>query len=260
MLKTGSASCCTPTGLTASFREPAASGLTADADNRWQDWRDLDSAADPGTALAFLDAIAAVPAIASAKQRSFELVGARPGHRVLDAGCGTGTDLLALAELVRPGGEAVGVDSSELALAEGRRKAGDRADLRFVAANLAKLPFPDGSFDGARADRAIQHLARPELAVAELARVTRPGGAVVITEATFKPGGRGHNARSVNERSRGTLLAFIPYLMRRSGIEHVVVERFEGAADANPEVLAMLGARAGPLALSVVHIAGTVRE
>jgi ubiquinone/menaquinone biosynthesis C-methylase UbiE len=149
------------------------------------------------------------------------------------------------------------VDSSTIAIATARENAGGCAGVRFECADLTALPFPDGYFDGARADRTVQHVVLPELAVAELARVTRPGGAIVLTEATFTASG-GLRASAADERQRGTLLAFIPYLLHRSGVEHVTVERSDATIDAGPEVLEMLGARAGPLEVSVVHIAGTV--
>jgi ubiquinone/menaquinone biosynthesis C-methylase UbiE len=227
-------------------------------------WQDLDGADEPERLLSFLDAVAELPALAAAKQRSFTLLRARAGARLLDAGCGTGVDVLKLLELVLPGGEVVGVDASERAIATARRNADGRPGVRFEHADIAALPFSDACFDGARADRTVHHIALPELAVAELARVTRPGGAIVISEATFTaPGGlsaRGKHARAKHEPERRALVAFLPYLLHRSGVERVMIESSAGSIDADAEVLEMLGARAGPLKVRVVHVAGTVGE
>jgi SAM-dependent methyltransferase len=216
-----------------------------------------------------------VPAVASAKQRSFELLGASPGARLLDAGCGTGTDSLALARRVHPAGEVVGVDLSTLALASARARAGGHPSVRFEHADLAALPFIDNSFDGARADRTIQHLREPERAIAELARVTRAGGRVVLTEARFvdvtearfvdasgarrrSPGTRGARRRSPGTRGPRDVLAFLPFLLHRFGVESICVEQAESTVDAGPDILEVLGARSGRVQLHVVHVAGTV--
>ena len=225
-----------------------------DDPTRGTEWSALDSAASPERLLGFLDAVTSLPPVAAAKRRSFELLGAAPGRRLLDAGCGTGADVLALAARVAPGGEVVGLDSSATAIATARERARGREGVRFERADLAELPFPDAEFDGARADRSVQHCARPEAAVAELVRVTRPGGAVVISEATFSVP-RGGTPPTGGE----ALSPFLPLLLRRSGADQIALERWEDTIDPGPEVLAELGVDAGPIELRIGHVTARVR-
>ena len=92
-------------------------------------------------------------------------------ERALDVGCGAGALALALAPLVA---EVVGVDRVPELLELARERA--PANATFVEGDATALPFEDASFDLAGTLRTLHHVARPELVVAELARVTRPGG------------------------------------------------------------------------------------
>jgi SAM-dependent methyltransferase len=98
-------------------------------------------------------------------------------ERALDSGTGPGTLALALAPLV---GEVVGVDLVPELLEAARRDAPPNAT--FVDGDAAALPFDDFSFDLVCSRRTLHHVSRPELAVAELARVTRPGGRVFVDD------------------------------------------------------------------------------
>jgi ubiquinone/menaquinone biosynthesis C-methylase UbiE len=98
----------------------------------------------------------------------------RPGTRLLHVGCGTGT---ALELAARSGAEVAGLDASVDLLKVARDRLPD-ADLR--VADAADLPYDRGCFDQVMAFDAIQYIEPPAVAVAELARVTRPGGSVAI--------------------------------------------------------------------------------
>lgn len=98
-------------------------------------------------------------------------------ERVLDAGTGPGTLALALAPLV---GDVVGVDLVPELLAAARKDAPDNA--RFVEGDATALDFESGSFDLACSRRTLHHVGRPELAVAELTRVTKKGGRVLVDD------------------------------------------------------------------------------
>jgi ubiquinone/menaquinone biosynthesis C-methylase UbiE len=97
-----------------------------------------------------------------------------PGTRLLHVGCGTGT---ALELAAQAGAEIAGLDASVELLKTARERLPD-ADLR--VADAAELPYDRGCFDQVMAFDAIQYVEPPAVAVAELARVTRPGGSVVI--------------------------------------------------------------------------------
>ena len=96
----------------------------------------------------------------------------------LDAGCGTGSLTFALASFVA---DVVGVDTNAEYLEAGRAAAPGNA--RFVEGDVMALPFGYAEFDLACCHRVLHHVRRPELAVSELARVTRPGGRVFIVDA-----------------------------------------------------------------------------
>jgi SAM-dependent methyltransferase len=97
-----------------------------------------------------------------------------PGTRLLHVGCGTGA---ALALAAQQGAEVAGLDASVKLLKVARDRLPD-ADLR--VADAAELPYDRGCFDQVIAFDAIQYMEPPAVAVAELARVTRPGGSVAI--------------------------------------------------------------------------------
>jgi SAM-dependent methyltransferase len=98
-------------------------------------------------------------------------------ERVVDAGCGAGALALALAPLVR---EVVGVDLVPELLEVARRNA--PANATFVEGDATQLPFELGEFDLACTRGTVHHIARPELAIAELTRVTRRLGQVLVID------------------------------------------------------------------------------
>jgi SAM-dependent methyltransferase len=102
------------------------------------------------------------------------LDGLAPG-RALDAACGTGRHA---AELVRRGYEVDGFDLTPEMLAVAARQV---PDARFAEADLTAIPFADARFEVVVCGLAIAHLAQPEAAIAELARVLAPGGRLLIS-------------------------------------------------------------------------------
>ena len=106
-----------------------------------------------------------------------EFVQPEGNERVLDVGTGAGALALALAPAAA---EVVGVDVEPELLARARQRA--PANATFEEADATALPFPDGSFDLVGTLRTLHHVHRPELAVAELARVTRLGGRVLVVD------------------------------------------------------------------------------
>jgi demethylmenaquinone methyltransferase / 2-methoxy-6-polyprenyl-1,4-benzoquinol methylase len=96
--------------------------------------------------------------------------------RVLDVGAGTG---VSTAEFAAAGAYAVGADLSLGMLAAGRRH---RPDLPLLAGDALRLPFRDASFDAVTISFALRNVVEPGAALAELLRVTRPGGRLVVCE------------------------------------------------------------------------------
>lgn len=119
------------------------------------------------------------------KQRSHALLQLQPGHRVLDVGCGPGTDTLTLAATVGPQGQVWGVDYDPQMIEEASERArGAGVDdwVTHVHADAADLPFEDDYFHGCRSERVFQHLEQPGRALDEMIRVTRPGGWIVLAD------------------------------------------------------------------------------
>ncbi|MCK6521348.1 methyltransferase domain-containing protein [Myxococcota bacterium] len=146
-------------------------------------WSDVDKAPDTQAFAAYLDTLRGLDAIAEYKRRSIERLRLKPGQRVLDLGCGTGDDTALLAAAVGPAGGALGVDFSGAMVDESRRRWLNKGlPLSFEVGDVHKLDLPNDHFDGVRADRVFQHLAQPTDALAELVRVTRPGGRVVVSD------------------------------------------------------------------------------
>ncbi|GAA0538204.1 class I SAM-dependent methyltransferase [Paractinoplanes ferrugineus] len=121
--------------------------------------------------------------LAELKAGLHAMLGLVPGERVLDVGCGTGADVRLLAGEVGETGRAEGVDNSRQLIDKARLLTPLSArNLRYQVADAHRLPFADATFDVARSERVLMHLAEPAAAVAELARVTRPGGRVLIAD------------------------------------------------------------------------------
>ncbi len=146
-------------------------------------YQNVDRTADPKTFVKLMDDIRRLNDARAGKERSLKLLALRKGNRALDAGCGPGDDARALAKLVGPHGRVVGIDTSETMIDEARKRSENEGlPVEFLVADARKTDFPDDSFDGARTERMLVHMTEPDDAVAELVRVTRPGGRVVATE------------------------------------------------------------------------------
>jgi demethylmenaquinone methyltransferase / 2-methoxy-6-polyprenyl-1,4-benzoquinol methylase len=115
------------------------------------------------------------------RARAADLAAVGPGDRALDVATGTGDLAVELARRVGPSGEVVGSDFSEAMLDRARAKA---PGLRFEWGNALELPYPDAGFDAATVGFGARNFADLDRGLAEMARVVRPGGRVVVLEIT----------------------------------------------------------------------------
>ena len=123
----------------------------------------------------------------------FDRLGLRPGDRVLDMGCGAGRHAF---EMYRRGGDVIAFDQDgdELAgvldLFGAMRDAGevpDGAEADIKQGDALSLPFADAEFDRVVAAEVLEHIPDDEAAIAELARVLRPGGTMAVTVPRWLP-------------------------------------------------------------------------
>ena len=118
----------------------------------------------------------------SIAERVVELASIRPGDSVLDVGCGTGVVSFAAARRLTGSGRLVGIDLSDGMLAAAREKAsrGRFSMVEFRKMDAEALDLADAQFDAALSMFALRHFPHPEAALAQMSRVLRPGGRLVV--------------------------------------------------------------------------------
>lgn len=149
-----------------------------------------DSQAGPATFDAGrLDRIYDAPAVVGQRAATRRLLGARPGARLLDLGCGPGHLTAELADEVGPTGQVVGLDRQPSMLEAARRRAGSgaaHARQDFVLGSATALPLSDMSCDGVVAVQVLEYVPDLVRAVDELRRVLRRGGTAVLVDTDWR--------------------------------------------------------------------------
>jgi ubiquinone/menaquinone biosynthesis C-methylase UbiE len=129
-----------------------------------------------------LDAMHALEFFKAYKRQTFALMRIGAGSRVGDIGCGTGEDAKNLSEIVGVHGDATGFDISEAMLREARLRYANVHNLAFVLSGADRLDAPTAYFDAVRLDRVLTHVPDIPAVFAELRRIVKPGGRIVISE------------------------------------------------------------------------------
>jgi len=115
------------------------------------------------------------------RSRAADLAAVGPGDEALDVACGTGDLAIELARRVTPGGSVVGSDFSERMLERARTKA---PGLAWELGNALELPYASARFDAATVGFGARNFSDLDRGLAEMTRVVRPGGRVVVLEIT----------------------------------------------------------------------------
>lgn len=123
----------------------------------------------------------------AADSAAYLLAHLNAGMDLLDVGCGPASITADLAERVTPG-RVVALDAASGALEAARATLRDRGlseQVEVTSGDVMALPFEDATFDVVHAHQVLQHLADPVGALAEMRRVTRPGGIVAVRDAVY---------------------------------------------------------------------------
>jgi demethylmenaquinone methyltransferase/2-methoxy-6-polyprenyl-1,4-benzoquinol methylase len=115
------------------------------------------------------------------RARAADLAALGPGDSALDVACGTGDLAIELSRRVGTGGEVIGSDFSEQMLERARAKA---PGLAWEWGNALELPYASGRFDAATVGVGARNFSDLDRGLAEMARVVKPGGRVVVLEIT----------------------------------------------------------------------------
>ena len=136
--------------------------------------------------------LAAVPDTAVASYAGvanpFSLGRLEPGERVVDLGCGAGTDTLVAALMVGPEGHVTGIDMTPEMLARARRAADELGveNVELVEAEVERLPLADESVDVVISNGVIDLVPDKDAVFAEIYRVLRPGGRMQVADVTLQ--------------------------------------------------------------------------
>lgn len=134
--------------------------------------------------LAALDEMGRHPEIRRVRRTALEAFRPAPGWRVLDAGSGTGEVARSLAAAVGPAGDVVALDYSAATVAAALERH-DGSNVRYTAGDVSAIDLPSDSVDGVWCERVLQHVDDADLAIAEMVRVTRPGGRLCLIDTDW---------------------------------------------------------------------------
>jgi arsenite methyltransferase len=132
-----------------------------------------------------IEALYLTPDVAAQRRKVLEALALKRGERVLDVGSGPGLLACAMASAVGHEGGVCGIDISEDMLAMSRKRCADQPWTAFQRADASQLPYPDHAFDAAVSTQVYEYVADVPAALAELHRVIRPGGRVLILDTDY---------------------------------------------------------------------------
>src|SRR6266852_8529293 len=161
------------------------------------------------------------------RQRTIYLARMQPGDAVLDVGCGTGTLAMEVARRVGRAGRVAGVDPSPQQIARARSKAARRnLPIDFQIGVIEQLAFPDQTFDVVLSTLMMHHLPAglKRQGLAEIARVLKPGGRLVIADFKHKKERAGQAARF---HAGGSRIQDLAAIVSDAGFQQVETEEMQ---------------------------------
>lgn len=132
-----------------------------------------------------LERVYRTPDVAGQRARFVQLLGPRPGERILDVGLGPGLLAADLAAMVGEGGRAAGIDRSQDMVDMSKARCAEFGWTDFRVADATDLPFEDGSFDAVTATQVYEYVEDLPKALAEAHRVLRPGGRLFVLDTDW---------------------------------------------------------------------------
>jgi arsenite methyltransferase len=132
-----------------------------------------------------IESVYLTPDVVAQRSQVLKALALREGERVLDIGSGPGLLAYDMAAAVGRDGRVYGVDMSEDMLTMSRKRCADQPWTEFQRADATNLPYPDDSFDAAVSTQVYEYVVDIPAALAELYRVARPGGRVVVLDTDY---------------------------------------------------------------------------
>jgi ubiquinone/menaquinone biosynthesis C-methylase UbiE len=157
-------------------------------------------------------------------RKTIDLARLQPGEQALDVGCGTGTLAIAVQARVGRTGRVYGIDPGAQQIARARMKAARRnAPIEFQIGVIERLPFPDQTLDVVFSTLMMHHLPAPlkRQGLAEITRVLRPGGRLVIADFTRK---QDRTGRAAHFHAGGSSMVDLASLLTDAGFDNIKAE------------------------------------
>jgi len=143
------------------------------------------------------------------KEQTYAMMRVSEGDKVLDVGCGPASDTIALGRIVGSSGRVIGVDHDPGMIETATRRVAEAGLSQTVAHQLSdggQLPFDENTFDSCRSERVFQHVVNTDQLLAEMIRVTKPGGFIVVADTDHSTHGTSADNTDMDLRFRALAL------------------------------------------------------
>ncbi|KYQ93752.1 hypothetical protein DLAC_05142 [Tieghemostelium lacteum] len=148
-------------------------------------WQNIDNQESPNKFIQYVDEASKQDQIIAHTRYSTRQLMLEPGFKVMDVGCGAGKDLSRLESLVESHGEVYGIDISREMVECARARMSHLPNVEVFCGDASQLPVDSNTMDAIRCERLLQHVPSPDMVIAEMVRVTKNGGRIVITDVDW---------------------------------------------------------------------------